>query len=273
MVYSESELQKLHQIELSILDEIIRICELNHLTYFSVGGTTLGAIRHNGFIPWDDDIDIGMLRDDYEQFLKIAPTQLKSGYVLQHFSTEKNMPTYFAKVRKDGTEFVENYFKDLKMHHGVFLDIMPFDYIPEDMEHRRKYRRSAQFWGQLYISKTLKTTCSTVPVKHRTLANISRGILHILLMPVSKNWLFNKLDHILSQYNHSGSRMVSSRGIPAFECMEKDILPVRKHKFETMEICIPTNADKVLTTQYGDYMQFPPEDQRVSHAPYRINLG
>jgi lipopolysaccharide cholinephosphotransferase len=99
MKYTAEQLRMLQEVEYSILAEIIRVCESEKIPYFTVGGTTLGAIRHSAMIPWDDDIDIGMLRDDYEHFLKIAPQKLKSGFTLTYFATDKNAPTYFAKVR------------------------------------------------------------------------------------------------------------------------------------------------------------------------------
>lgn len=108
MYYGE-ELKKVQECELEILAEVIKVCNENSIEYFVIGGTALGAVRHSGFIPWDDDIDIGMTRDDYERFLKIAPSKLKSDLFLQYYVTEPNSPTYFAKVRKNNTQFVEYY--------------------------------------------------------------------------------------------------------------------------------------------------------------------
>ena len=93
MEYSREDLKKVQKIEMQILEEVIRVCDENGITYFTIGGTTLGVIRHKDFIPWDDDIDIGMLRSDYEKFLRIAPYKLKQGYILQHFYREKEVPT------------------------------------------------------------------------------------------------------------------------------------------------------------------------------------
>ena len=132
VTYTKEQLEKIHSTEVEILSEIIRVCSENDIPWFTVGGTTLGAVRHNGFIPWDDDIDIGMLREDYDKFLALAPSCLKEGYILQHFTVDKRTPTYFAKVRKDGTEFIEYSNHSLPIHHGVFVDIMPYDRIPED---------------------------------------------------------------------------------------------------------------------------------------------
>lgn len=271
MQYKEEDLKLLQKIEIEILAEVIRVCEENGIRYFTVGGTTLGAVRHSGFIPWDDDIDIGMLREDYEKFLAVAPSQLKEGYTLQSFAAEPAMPTYFAKVRKDGTLFVEEYAKDIPMHQGVFLDVMPYDRIPEDPEERERYRKRTDFWEQLYIAKTIKTT-SVPHAKHKKIKNAFRALLHGLLHPVSKEWLYRRLDTELRAYNHSDSRLFSTRGQRALECREEDLFPLTAHSFENLTVMLPHNADKVLRTQYGDYMRLPPEDKRYSHRPVELKL-
>ena len=109
MEYKPEELKRVQEIEVEILQEIIRVCEEYKLQYWVAYGTLIGTLRHNGFIPWDDDIDIGMMREDYEKFIEVAPSALKKGYTLQHFKTDPKTPTYHAKVRKDGTQFVEWY--------------------------------------------------------------------------------------------------------------------------------------------------------------------
>ena len=271
MNYKPDELKKLQEIELDILTEIIRVCEENELTYFTVGGTTLGAIRHEGFIPWDDDIDIGMMRDDYETFLRIAPEKLKKGYTMQSFYTEPTMPTYFAKVRKDETLFVEEYAKDINMHQGVYVDIMPYDKIPEDEIDRKKYRDRIKVWNQLFIAKTIKTT-SVPHAKNKALKNAFRKVIHVLVSPISKLQWYKKLDRELRRYNTSDSKMVSSRGLSVFECYIDDILPPVQHSFSGITVMIPNNYDKVLRVQYGDYMKLPPEDQRYSHAPVKLKV-
>ena len=271
MKYDETQLKQLQKVELDILIEVIRVCKENGLNYFTVGGTTLGAIRHNGFIPWDDDIDIGMMREDYEKFLRIAPLKLSKGFTLQSYSTEPNMPTYFAKVRKDDTLFVEDYARDIQMHQGIYIDIMPYDKIPEDLKERAKYRRKVQFWNQLFIAKSITET--SVPyTKNKGYKNVLRKGLHVAVSGISKETLYHRLDSELRKYNQTESTMVSSRGLSAFETSIDDYFPLCDHVFETISVKIPRNADMVLKTQYGDYMKLPPEEKRYSHAPVCLKL-
>lgn len=105
MEYAE-ELKELQKVLLDILKEVKRVCDENNIDYFIIAGTALGAVRHKGFIPWDDDIDIGMTRDNYEKFIKIANTKLSEEFFLQTMETEEETPFYFAKVRKNKTKFI-----------------------------------------------------------------------------------------------------------------------------------------------------------------------
>jgi lipopolysaccharide cholinephosphotransferase len=269
--YTDDQLHKLQDTELEILQEIIRVCNANNITYFTVGGTTLGAIRHNGFIPWDDDIDIGMMRDDYEKFLSIAKTELAEGFSLTYYYTDPNSPTYYAKVRKDGTKFVEPYTKNIKMHHGIFVDIMPYDFAPEDKKERKKYYRRIYFWNQLYIAKTV-CVASMIETKNQKVISVARHILHFVLAPVSKKYLYEKTDKALRRYNKKNTRCVSSRGLANFESEIDDLLPTTDHEFSGILVKIPRNADKLLRIQYGDYMKLPPLDKRYGHAPLLLKF-
>ena len=274
MKYAPEDLKRLHEVQVEILSEVIRVCKENEITYFAVYGTALGAIRHDGFIPWDDDIDLGMLRDDYERFLQIAPKQLKNGYVLQHFSVEPNAPAYFAKVRKNGTLFVEENFQHIKMHHGIFVDIIPFDRVPEDENERKKYNAYARLLNILYVSKSVWTTAKhVIPVWYkRYLVNFCRILFHIILIPVQKKFLFDKLDQALRKCNNSNTCMISDRGGITPACRIEDYLPVIKQPFETTEIAVPNNYDKILRANYGDYMKLPAESSRISHAPISLSF-
>ncbi len=271
MTYTEEQLNKLHDIELDILQEVIRVCEENDITYFTVAGTALGAVRHNGFIPWDDDVDIGMLRSDYDRFVSIAPEKLRKGYTICHFFYEPTTPTYYAKVKKDGTLFVEKYTKNIKMHQGVFIDIMPFDKVPEQIKTKDTYYRRAQLWNHLYIAKTVWVTTFNRK-RYKVLLDMIRALLHIALLPVPKKILFEKTDQSLRMYEESESDLVSSRGKRKTECPVDRLVPTRLHKFENIEVHIPADYDYVLKHQYGDYMKLPPEDKRHSHAPIILEI-
>ncbi len=143
-------LNKVHKVHLEIVSEVKRICKKNGIKYSMIAGTLLGAVRHHGFIPWDDDLDIGMLRRDYERFLQVARKELCRQYFLQTWETDKNFVLPFAKIRKNGTKLVEKNSADVKMHQGIYIDIFPFDNLP-----RKAFEQKKQNWITWLLKRIL----------------------------------------------------------------------------------------------------------------------
>ena len=131
MILSEAELKKLQSIETEMFRVFIEVCEKLNLRYYVLGGTLLGAVRHGGFIPWDDDIDLGMPRDDYEVFLREAPSLLPSHLFLQNYRTDPEYCLNITKIRNTGTTFIEYESRQQDICHGVFIDIFPLDHYPD----------------------------------------------------------------------------------------------------------------------------------------------
>lgn len=125
------KLRQLQLCELGILDKFIEICDKYDLTYYLVGGTLLGAVRNQGFIPWDDDIDVIMPRRDYDRFAQVCQEELGAEYFYQSYDTDPNYFLTYAKLRKEGTLYCEQRFEHAQFHKGVFLDIMPLDFCPK----------------------------------------------------------------------------------------------------------------------------------------------
>lgn len=273
MEYTPEELQQVQKTEMEILEEVLRICKEHRIPYFVIEGTLLGTIRHNGFIPWDDDIDIGMVREDYQRFLQAAVSDLRNGFVLQHYTTDRRTPTYHAKIRKDGTIFMEQYARRLSIHQGIFIDIMPFDRIPEEEGERIRYRKKAWILKQLYIAKSVKEASIERDPEKRKKAAILRHMLHYCLLPVPKGYLYRKYDSWLQKYNETDSQTVSWAGQKRNENLYTDIFPTRDHEFENIRIRIPTNPDPILRRRYGDYITPPAPENRRTHSPYRLQLS
>ena len=241
---------KLWQSEIKILDEIDRICKKHNINYFLMWGTLIGAVRHKGFIPWDDDIDIGMARDDYKKFLKVAKKELCEEYFLHTGLTDKNYELYFAKVRLKNTVFYEENICPTYKNKGIFVDIFPFDFRSKVDSRSRKLRTAFSERLRKYL--------------HLKSRNAKLGKLKIF------NLFPKKLVVRLRDFTMQGKGEYLDSLNRRFE--KSDFLPTINAKFENKEYPIPRLYDKVLTRLYGNYMELPPIEQRVTHSPKFISF-
>ena len=276
MFYNAVELKKIQDLEKEVLGEIIRICEKLNIEYFLVGGSCLGAVRHGGIIPWDDDIDVGMTRDNYDRFLREAPKELPDRYFLQTPYNEPQFPQGFSKVRINGTKFVEYAVRKNKMHHGVFVDIFPLDELPDNEEEELRQYEAFKRWYFLFQYKSIgaygyKPQSITEYVKASGLK-----IVHWCLKLIPQRFLIRKVDTISNQYNGTGQSGYGSLQYPqrkTFYIRKDELRPLMEVSFDGLRVKIPENYDAYLRRMYGNYMELPPENQRVGHRPYEINLG
>ena len=137
--YQDHELKSLRAFQMEMLAATIEICERHDISYCAIAGTVLGAVRHGGYIPWDDDLDIVMPREDYDRFIKFAKEELDDRFFLQNFETEPACVNYFTKIRRNGTLFVQESDVRVNMHRGIFIDIFP---IPTSVSVRLSERSS-----------------------------------------------------------------------------------------------------------------------------------
>lgn len=251
-------LRELQIKELEILKEFIEICNKLKLKYFLDAGTLLGCIRHGGFIPWDDDIDVSMPREDYEIFLEKGQEMLPKKYFIQTNTTDKEYTMNFAKVRDSETTFIESTAKNLKINHGVFIDIFPYD----KYDSRKKVRN--------YINRLLYNLYEMKTLKFYNLNSKAKNIVaKIIGGRISVCKLVTKKDKIALKYNNDDS-------INSLKCycygtafniiVDKEIFSNGEiKKFEDIEVIVPKEYDKYLKIIYGNYMELPPEEEREPH--------
>ena len=262
-MYSEDKnVAGAQKIMLEMLSIAHKICEENHIRYFLDGGTLLGAIRHDGFIPWDDDVDISMPRKDYERFLEIAPRLLPEGYFLQTTETDPGIDIPFAKIRKKGTlllEFQED--GSEPYHHGIYIDIFPFDYYKsEQFLHWIRWMDSIRGRRKKYRKGSLKRLLVTLYTNY------------LLLIPVEISlWIRRYLSNHKEYFTDENAEYMTF-GLDWNECYitrTKDILPVQyvEHVFEGRGFFLPADPHAYLRGYFGaDYMQIPPKERRMTHA-------
>lgn len=270
-VYGEAELKTVQQFQLECLKEIIRVCEKVGVEYFVMGGTSLGAVRHGGFIPWDDDIDVGMTRSNYEKFLKLAPAEFSPRYELQTPYSERAMPYFYSKVRINGTKLVEYCARKLKINHGIYVDVFPFDVVPDDEAAcRRQFERVQKLLLELRLRQM-----PDVSLEPKGVGAVLRAAFRKLphwyynLFPLAS--LHRKLEREMTRYDGQEHQALACLIFPVYkkEYLKKsELYPIGRMKFEDVTVCVPGNIEAYLRTHYGDYHQLPPVEERYGHQKY-----
>ena len=251
-----ASLDQLHQIQLEIFDEFLRICTKYNLHYVMMGGSCLGTIRHKGFIPWDDDIDVGMDRKDYNQLIEICKTELKTDFFFQHFDTEEKTGFIFGKLRKNHTKMYEPYSKHIEMHQGIWIDIFPFDYVQDDMNSFLKDYKKVIFFRNLLIVKQGYHLSG----KQSLVDTIKYYCVKPITILISKKWLVSHLLELMTQYNAQPTHTLFPYGCAWAEkerISRREFYDNVKMDFENRKVNVFKNYDKYLTTMYGEYMQIP----------------
>lgn len=271
-----SKMTEVQKRELEILKEVIKIIEKHDLRYFAVGGTCLGAIRHHGFIPWDDDIDIAMPREDYELFRLSLYKELPEKYKKLDCDNSESNTFLFMKIHDSTTTFVENYAKDSPDRYtGVFIDIMALDGLP--VRNTRRIIRTSQFILRL---NRMTRKLPMGYFKRKPFKAVVKKIM-------SGVW----------KYNHFSTQWTNLLSKYPFDSSEKVYLSCRNEKsslangykvvfpysyfanfatvdFEDMALRVPIKYHDYLTDDFGDYMQLPPEEKRNSgHAVFICDMN
>lgn len=253
------QLKRLKEIELAVFKQFITVCEKLQLTYYLLGGTLLGAVRHKGFIPWDDDIDVGMPRKDYEVFLEKGQALLPKKYFIQTCYTDEQYALPFCKVRDCETTFVETWSSKSDINHGVFIDIFPLDFYPEEKREEKRFDRKYK-----WLTYCRYKAC--VHMRNDIFAKVKRFIINTATCFVSARQSVKKMDALLKSTKES-KRFGNLCGAWG----KKEIGFVdwygegREVEFEGIKSVAPCKYELWLEQVYGDYMQLPPEEKRVGH--------
>ncbi|MFI3140835.1 MAG: LicD family protein [Clostridia bacterium] len=269
----EGKLEKIKALEMNIVDEILRICKENELEVFLVGGSFLGAVRHGGFIPWDDDIDLGMMREDYDKFRKICAENLPESMFFQCNKTDENSHYIFDKIRLNGTVFAtDSSINFPKMHNGIFVDILVFDKTSNNSKMQKLHiffvRIFKLILNMIWLDEAKKQN-------RKTLSKIALPFLKILPFKFY-HWCFDK---VLCVYKNKKNSKFVIDGVG--NNMLKGALPIewlqelKETNFEGRKIKISAHEKPYLTKLYGEnYMDLLPYTQRFSgHNIVQLDLG
>lgn len=278
--YDPQTLKRVQGVILDILKDFKAICAKYGIPYFAFGGTAIGAVRHHGFIPWDDDIDVCMLRSDYERFLSVAPNELGDKYDLLTIENTDGYVLPFAKLSKRGTVFLEATDTNRTYTSGIFLDIFPYDVLAMDEKKRAKQIKKAWFWARMCVMRDygeVKLPDSLTGAK-RSAASAAARMVHGLLkfFHVSKGSLYRRYLGAARMYEGAEDTCVTDFSGMAPDKMyflKSDLFPPQEMPFEDTTISMPRDPHPHLTLQFGDYMALPPEEERTNHYPAVLEFG
>lgn len=263
-----TNMERLHQVDMDIVKEVVRICDAHGFRYFMLGGTMLGAIRHGGFIPWDDDIDLGMPREDYEAFLQVAPEELPAYMKVVNYRNDPNYMYYITRVQDTQTKVVEERIGNDNKYTHASIDIFPIDGTPNNPLLRKIY------FFRVLFHRALMSLCYKDSIDRKRKRSKKEKLLLWIMEHIPVEKLTTpykqkcKIDKLLRKQKIAGSQYIGNI-MGAYRTRE--IVPAEfygegaYYTFEDIQLRGMAKADEYLTFTYGDYMQLPPEDQRKTH--------
>lgn len=276
--YDEDLLEKLKLAELNILKDYIKVCDKYNINYFLVYGTAIGAVRHNGFIPWDDDIDVGMLREDYDKFVEVVEQELGQDYILTTPLTMKGYASTVIKLQRKNTKFVPQMSRTMKCDLCIHIDIFIYDNFDDDekiaLKKIRQTRRISQITFLCGSPYPIIEIGGIKQVMAKVLCFMAHYVLKILF--ISPQRLYKKFEAISTSANNQQTKYMTSYEDTwplKDKLTREDLFPLKEMKFEDIYVKLPNQYDKLLRATYGDYMQLPPENQRVNHAAEIVDFG
>lgn len=268
----KNQVRKLQLLELKIAEEIKRICEKNNIKYFLMWGSLLGAVRHGGFIPWDDDMDFGMLREDYDRFIEVCKTDLDKRFFIQTWDTDPEYPFAYAKIRLVETHFIENFSQSSKMNNGIFVDVFPFDNVPHSafakcVQGIKYYACTRILWIKKGMGKSMQNESFIKRMKYNVFLLVSK--------PFPYKIVKKRFKQIQIRYNKTKEENI----VPAWNAYRKMIIRrewaenLEHIQFETTKFPAFKKKEDFLTYTYGDYMTPPPIEKRNGHEAVFVDFG
>lgn len=262
------DLRKLQLIQLDMLKEVDRVCKQNNIKYCIIAGTLLGAVRHKGYIPWDDDADIAMLREEYEKFRIAVKNDLDSDkFFFQDYENTDNYRWGYGKLRRKNTEFVRLGQEHINYSTGIFIDIFPLDNVPDNCFLRGLHNLTCTI-----IRKFLWSEAGKISEK-----NSIKRFCYKIMSCVSKDKIFKKYEKLVKWSNKKITKRVRILTFPTpkgrcYGYFRKWYEELEKISFENYLFPAPKEYNEYLTFKFGDYLKLPPEEKRGGHAYSRYKL-
>ena len=261
-VDKNKNLKKLQRKELELLKYFDNLCQENNLEYYIAYGTLLGAVRHKGFIPWDDDVDIHMKGKDYLKLIELLKDNFDTTYFFQSLETEENYYLLWNKIRMNNTIFIEKGWEDNNIHQGISLDIFPLLEWPENEKEKKKIDKIFKI-SKLLIDCNMKTNKNYK--SYGMIGKILSKIFKLIPKKIRNKKIIKNINYLCNYKSNSEYYFSPDTGITqkiSKSCFEK----TTKLTFENEKFIAPRDYKKYLEEAYGDYMKLPDEKDRIGHG-------
>lgn len=254
------EIKKVKKVEIEVLDYFVDICKKNKLKYYMYYGTLIGVVRHHGFIPWDDDIDVCMPIDDYLKFLEIMKKEKNSDYYIQNIFNTEYFNNDFTKLRKSNTTYVEEYLNYIPIRKGINIDIFPMMKFPKNKLKQKIFIYRSRL-ANLLLNRDIKND----GIKGK----IIYSLLHLLPKKCCNKIIIKKLNKLYSYKGEYDEYCIIYYLTLKKEWFKKSI----DLDFEGKKYACPIGYDEALRCEFGDYMILPPENERCGHGNGKMILS
>lgn len=256
--------EKIKQLLLKLLDKFVEVCEQNHLQYYLAGGSVIGAVRHKGFIPWDDDIDVHMPRADYEKLQTLQDEVWGENMRLATWRKTKNYTYDFLKLELTNTTVIERLHPDYIG--GIFLDVFPLDYISDNITEISIFECKLKKIENHYIECTISNDNECQSLLELISLKIKRSFYN------HRNWM-GKWEQLATSFGNNQNRVCHSHGYFYYKGgMDKEWFQEGMlMEFEGRKVLVPSDYDAYLKHIFGDYMKLPPVESRKGHAFLYVN--
>ncbi len=268
----QDEIRKVQLAQLDILKEFKRVCDKNGIKFILAAGTMLGAVRHKGFIPWDDDVDVAMLRSEYDRFKAVCKEDLDPEFEFFDWDNDPGFGSVFGKLRIKGTHYLEESAKNTTAQDGIYIDVFPLDSVAENEEAEKKDEKKMYLWKRAMLAKKGYIPANAGLVKRV----VYFGLKYIY--PFSSDKVKYKIKALWNERNQKETEYLANHGGAYnywIERMKREyVLDTIDIEFEHVLMPVPRDYDGFLKHMYGDYMELPPEEKRGNrHGIINIDFG